>query len=72
MKWKYVKIGLLILLAILIIVPAYQYYGSIDWDKKHSAKIEALSILSESDDTGLFRIPVGEFEFFARVAGHSE
>ena len=69
MKWKYVKIGFLILLAILIIVPAYQYYGSIDWDKKHTAKIEALPILKESDDTGLFRIPVGEFEFFARVAG---
>ncbi|MEM8891998.1 MAG: alpha/beta hydrolase [Bacteroidota bacterium] len=69
MKWKYLKIGLLILLAILIIVPAYQYFGSIDWAKKRTKKIEALPVLSETDDTGLFRIPIGEFEFFARVAG---
>ncbi|MDW3650787.1 MAG: alpha/beta hydrolase [Bacteroidia bacterium] len=69
MKWKYIKIGILVLLAILIIVPAYQYYGSIDWAKKHSAKINALPVLGQADDSGLFRLPVGDFEFFARVAG---
>jgi len=69
MNWKYFKIGFLVLLLAIILIPAYRYFGSIDWAKKHSAKIAALPILSQTDDTGEFRIPVGDFEFFARVAG---
>lgn len=69
MNWKYVKRGLLILLLFLLLIPTYRYFGSIDWSKKHSAKIATLPILTETDDTGSFRLPVGDFTYFARAAG---
>lgn len=69
MNWKLIKIALLILLLFLALIPTYRYFGSIDWAKKHSAKIAALPILSQTDNTGLFRLPVGDFEFLVRVAG---
>lgn len=69
MNWKFIKIGLLLLLFFLVSIPAYRYFGSIDWTKKHSAKIAALPLLSQTDNTGSFRLPVGDFEFLVRVAG---
>lgn len=69
MNWKYFKLALLLLLLFIISVPTYRYFGSIDWAKKHSAKIAALPFLKATDDTGLFRLPVGDFEFLVRVAG---
>ena len=69
MNWKYFKRGLLLLISLLIAIPAYRYFGSIDWENKHSARIAALPLLTETDDTGEFRISVGDFDFFARVAG---
>jgi len=52
-----------------IAIPAYRYFGSIDWSKKHSNRIAALPTLTKDDNTGEFRIQVGEFEYLARVAG---
>jgi len=73
MNWKYFKLAILLLLLLLILIPTYRYFGSIDWSKKHSARIAALSVLSPTDNTGSFRLAVGEFEFFVRVAGmHNE
>ena len=69
MNWKYLKIALLLLFLLFLIVPAYRYFGSIDWSKKHSAKIAALPLVQQSDNTGSFRLPVGDFEYFVRVAG---
>lgn len=69
MNWKIFRRALLLILIIAIAIPAYRYFGSIDWSKKHSARIAALPVLSEADTTGEFRIQIGEFDFFARVAG---
>lgn len=69
MNWKYIKIAFLLFLVLLIIIPAYRYFGSIDWSKKHSKRIAALPVLSTNDDTGEFRLPVGDFEFLVRAAG---
>lgn len=69
MKRKYLRRALLLLLVVAIAIPAYRYYGSIDWSQIHSARIAALPELSEVDNTGEFRLQVGELEFLARVAG---
>ena len=69
MNWKYFKIAFLLLLTVLVAIPAYRYFGSIDWAKKHTKRIAALPVLSDTDDTGEFRLPVGDFEFLVRVAG---
>ena len=69
MNWKYFKIAFLLLLTVLLVIPAYRYFGSIDWAKKHTKRIAALPVLSDTDDTGEFRLPVGDFEFLVRVAG---
>lgn len=66
---KYIKLGLLLLLLLAVLIPAYRYFGSVDWDKKHSSKIAALDIVMPSANTGLFRLPAGDFEYFVRVAG---
>lgn len=69
MNWKYVKLALFVLLILLIAIPSYRYFGSIDWSKQHSNRIAALSVLSATDTAGEFRLPIGEFEFLIRVAG---
>lgn len=69
MNWKYIKLIILLLILLLLAIPSYRYFGSIDWSKKHSNRIAALPVLSPNDDTGEFRLPVGDFEFFVRVAG---
>ena len=69
MRWKYIKWALLIIVALLILIPSYNYFGSIDWSKKHSNRIAELPLLKDSDDTGEFRLQAGDFEFVTRVAG---
>ncbi len=41
----------------------------LDWDREHSARTEALPLVSESEDNGLVRIKAGGQVFRARVAG---
>lgn len=69
MIWKYVKLAALLIILLLIAIPTYMYFGSIDWSKKHSKRIAALPILSPTDNTGEFRLPIGDFEYLVRVAG---
>ena len=69
MTWKYIKLAVLLLLILLIAILSYWYFGSIDWSKKHSKRVAALPVLTDTDDTGEFRLPVGEFEFLVRAAG---
>ena len=69
MKWKYISRAILLLLLIAVAIFAYRYFGSIDWSKKHSARIAALPVLTESDNTGEYRLQLGEFEYLTRVAG---
>lgn len=69
MNWKYIRRALLLIVIIAIAIPAYRYFGSIDWSKNHRNRIAALPALTNDDDTGEFRIQVGEFEYLARVAG---
>lgn len=69
MKWKYIKWAVLIIVVVLLLIPAYRYFGSIDWSKKHSTRIAELPLFQETDDTGEFRLQIGELEFLVRVAG---
>lgn len=69
MKWKYISRAILLLLFIAIVLFSYRYFGSVDWSKKHSARIAGLPILKNSDNTGEFRLQVGDFEYLTRVAG---
>lgn len=65
----YIKYAILLILFFLLAIPCYRYFGSIDWDKNHSAKIATLTPLQSSDNSGLFRLPVGNYEYFVRAAG---
>ncbi|MGI9551556.1 MAG: alpha/beta fold hydrolase, partial [Aurantibacter sp.] len=69
MRWKYIKWAVLIIVVLLMLIPAYQYFGSIDWSKKHSGRIAELPLLQQTDDTGEFRLQIGDLEFLVRVAG---
>jgi len=69
MNWKYLRRALLLITVIAIAIPAYRYFGSIDWSRKHTARIAALPELTKDDNTGEFRIQVGEFEYLVRAAG---
>ncbi|MEM7372469.1 MAG: alpha/beta hydrolase [Bacteroidota bacterium] len=69
MNWKYVKLAFLVLLILLIAVPSFRYFASIDWSKQHSNRIATLPLLTATDTVGEFRLPIGEFELLVRVAG---
>ena len=69
MKWKHIRWAILIILVIVLLIPAYKYFGSIDWAKNHSNRIAELPILKGTDDTGEFRLQIGDLEFLTRVAG---
>ncbi len=69
MRRKYIKWAVLIIAVALLLIPAYRYFGSIDWSKKHSARIAELPLLQETDDSGEFRLQIGAMEFLVRVAG---
>jgi len=42
MKWKYIKIGLLLIFGLALIIPTLLYVGAVDWSKEHSARVAAL------------------------------
>ncbi len=69
MNWKYIKIGLLTLLALLILVPSLIYINAIDWSKKHSKRIAALPLFDATIDKGEYRLKANDLEFYIRVAG---
>jgi len=69
MNWKYVKIGLLVILGLLIFIPSIIYINAIDWSKKHSTRIAALPLYSSSVDSGEFRLKANDLEFLIRVKG---
>lgn len=69
MNWKKVRIGFLIVLGLIILIPALLYLIKIDLSKKHTARISALPVFTGSDDKGEFRLPANEMEFLIRVAG---
>lgn len=69
MNWKIVKIGFLIILGLLLIIPSLLYLNAIDLSKKHTAKVNALPLLTDKDHTGAFRLKANNLEFLVRIAG---
>lgn len=69
MNWKYVKIGLLILLGLLIIIPSVIYVNAIDWSKKHSTRVAKLPLYSNLTNRGEYRLKANDLEFLVRVKG---
>lgn len=69
MNWKYVKIGLLILLASLVLIPSFLYLNAIDWSKKHSKRVAALPLFDPFVSQGEYRLKANSLEFLIRVAG---
>lgn len=69
MRWKYIKWAIVMMVAVIVLIPCYNYFGSIDWAKKHSKRIAELPVFQETDDTGEFRLQIGELEFLIRVVG---
>lgn len=69
MNWKYIKIGSLVLLALLVIVPTFLYIRAFDWSNKHTARIDALPYFDGTVDQGAYRLKANQLEFHIRVAG---
>lgn len=69
MNKKYLKIGFLVLLALLLIVPTFLYLTAIDWSKKHSTRVAALPLFDATVDKGEYRLKANNLEFLIRVAG---
>lgn len=69
MHWKYLKIGGLILLSLLVIIPSFLYFNGFDWAKKHSTRVSALPLLDTTVDKGAYRLKANHLEFLIRVAG---
>ena len=59
----------LLLLGLLFIIPSIMYVNAIDWSKKHSSRIAALPIYSNSFDNGKYRLKANNLEFLIRVKG---
>lgn len=66
MNWKRI---IFIILALLILIPAGLYFGSLDWSKKHETRVDALPLFSEKATTGEYRLRVNGYEYLIRVAG---
>lgn len=69
MNWRRIKIGLLILLGLLLIIPGLLYLNAIDLSKSHQARVNALPLFSSTQDRGEFRLAANNLEFLVRVAG---
>lgn len=69
MNWKYVKIGILVLFGLLLIVPSLLYLNAIDWSNKHSKRVAALPLYTNSVVDGEYRLKANDLEFLIRVAG---
>lgn len=69
MIWKRIKIGIIILLGLLIIVPSILYMNAIDLSQKHRARVSALPLFNPNAQRGEFRLAANKLEFLVRVAG---
>ncbi len=69
MNWKKVKIGVLVLFGLLLIIPSLLYLNAIDWSKKHSTRVAALPLYTNSVVDGEYRLKANDLEFLVRVAG---
>jgi len=69
MNWKYIKIGLLLVLGLLIIIPSLMYVTAIDWSKKHSTRVAALPLFDSAVNNGEYRLKANDLEFLIRVKG---
>lgn len=69
MNWKYLKIGALVILGLLLLIPTVLYVNAIDWSKKHSARVAALPKYTNSVNSGEYRLKANDLEFLVRVAG---
>jgi len=69
MNWKYLKIGIVVLFSLLLIVPIILYINAVDWSKKHSTRVAALPLYTNSVNTGEYRLGANGMEFLIRVAG---
>jgi pimeloyl-ACP methyl ester carboxylesterase len=66
MNWKRI---ILVIFALLILIPAGLYFGSLDWSKKHENRVETLPLFSEKSITGEYRLQANGYEYLVRVAG---
>jgi len=69
MNWKYLKIGSLLLLALLLIISGFLYFSAIDWSKKHTTRVNALPLFNTTAEKGEYRLKANDLEFLIRVAG---
>jgi len=69
MNWRYLKIGSLILLVLLVLIPSFLYLNAIDWSKKHSKRIAGLPLFDATVAKGEYRLKANGLEFYIRVAG---
>ena len=69
MNWKYLKIGFLICLVLVVLVPTVLYFSAFDWSKKHTTRIAALPYFDSIIDKGEYRLKANDLEFHIRVAG---
>ncbi len=69
MNWKYIKIGLLVLLALLVLIPSCLYLNAIDWSKKHSTRVAGFPLFDNKVNKGEYRLIANDLEFLVRVAG---
>lgn len=69
MNWKYLKIGALVIVGLLLIIPTILYVNAFDWSKKHSTRVAALPTYTNSINTGEYRLAANDMEFLIRVAG---
>lgn len=69
MNWKKLKIGGLILVGLIILIPIVLYVASIDLSRSHKARVAALPIFSDIVDKGEYRIQANNLEFLIRTAG---
>ena len=69
MNKKKFKIGCLLLLALMIIIPSVLYFTAFDWSKKHTAKVNALPLFDATVVKGEYRLKANSLEFLIRVAG---
>jgi len=69
MTWKRVKVGLLVLLGLVIIVPLVLYVSSIDLSKSYSASVQSLPLYDHDQRAGEYRLQANDLEFKTRLAG---
>ena len=69
MNWKFIKIGTITIIGLLLIIPSLLYITAFDWSKKHQTRVAALPVFTKSIDSGEYRLAANDLEFLVRVAG---